>query len=155
MASLTAGGINMYQAGNVGGGTRVGSTGGATTNNVSGGQSNTGNNATSNLTRAQNRNIETLNNVVNNNLTELDFSGTLRDLQGNPVPKPGGGFWDHRTEMVQSYNALQGIKNGLEGSLLNPNLEPAVRTTLQNELNRTINYINTIDLLFEPFGGVK
>ena len=52
------------------------------------------------LTRAQRRNVETLNNVIDNNLQAGDFSGTLRDLQGNPVPKPGGGFWDHRQEMV-------------------------------------------------------
>ncbi|MBA4538188.1 hypothetical protein H1Z61_13850, partial [Bacillus aquiflavi] len=52
------------------------------------------------LTRAQKRNVEALNNVIANNLKDHDFSGTLRDLQGNPVPKPSGGFWDHKTEMI-------------------------------------------------------
>jgi RHS repeat-associated protein len=112
-------------------------------------------NITNQLTRAQQRNVQTLDNVVRNNLTRNDFSGTLRDLQGNPVPRPGGGFWDHRTEMVQSYNSLQGVRRGLEGSLNNPNLDSAVRTFLQGELNRANTYINMIDDLFWPFGGVR
>jgi len=107
------------------------------------------------LTRAQKRNVETLNNIINNNLKEHDFSGTLRDLQGDPVPKPGGGFWDHKTEMVQSYNSLQGIKQGLEGSLQNPNLDPEIQAFLQEELSKANSYINQIEELFKPYGGVK
>ena len=37
---------------------------------------------TVNVTRAQLRNLETLDNIVNKHLTDKDFSGTLRDLQG-------------------------------------------------------------------------
>nr|MBP9479668.1 hypothetical protein [Sebaldella sp.] len=107
------------------------------------------------LSRAQNRNVKTLNNVIKENLKEHDFSGTLRDLQGDPVPKEGGGFWDHKTEMIQSYDALNGVKRGLEGSLENPNLDIAVKNYLQNELDKTNFYINKIEKLFEPFGGVK
>jgi hypothetical protein len=107
------------------------------------------------LTRAQKRNVETLNNVIENNLKEHDFSGTLRDLQGNPVPNPNGGFWDHKTEMIQSYDALTGVKKGLEGSLKNPNLTPEVSEFLQGELNKANSYIQKIDDLFEPYGGVK
>ena len=107
------------------------------------------------LSRAQKRNVQTLNNVIENNLKEHDFSGTLRDLQGNPVPKPNGGFWDHKTEMVQSYNALIGVRNGLEGSLKNPNLSPEVSKFLQGELDKTNIYIQKIEDLFAPFGGVK
>lgn len=29
----------------------------------------------------------------------MDFSGMLRDVKGNPVPKPGGGFWGNLGEM--------------------------------------------------------
>jgi len=107
------------------------------------------------LTRAQQRNVRTLDNVINNNLTESDFSGTLRDLQGDPVPNRSGGFWDHRTEMVQSHSSLQGVRSGLEGSLRNPNLDPAVRDFLQSELNRANSYIDMIEDLFRPFGGVR
>jgi hypothetical protein len=107
------------------------------------------------LTHAQQGNVTTLGNVIKNNLKSTDFSGALRDLQGNPVPKPGGGFWDHKTEMVQSYKALQGVQRGLQGSLNNPNLDPAVRTFLQDELNKANSYIDMIDDLFRPFGGVR
>lgn len=107
------------------------------------------------LSRSQKRNVETLNNVIENNLKDHDFSGTLRDLQGNPVPKPNGGFWDHKTEMVQSYKALTGVQNGLEGSLKNPNLSPDVVKFLESELNKTNTYIQKIEDLFAPFGGVK
>jgi len=73
-----------------------------------------------------------------NALTTHDFSGTLRDLQGNPVVRPGGGFFDHKTEMIQSFDALHGIKRGLEGSLRNPNIDVATREFLQRELNRAL-----------------
>lgn len=36
-----------------------------------------------------------------------DFSGTLRDLQGNPVPNGNGGYFNHLGEMRDSYKALQ------------------------------------------------
>jgi hypothetical protein len=58
------------------------------------------------LTRAQKRNTDTLKNVIKNNLTPGDFSGTLADLKGTPIPKPGGGFWDHATEMRQSVHCV-------------------------------------------------
>ena len=93
--------------------------------------------------------------ILGQDLRPSDFSGTLRDLRGNPVPKPGGGYWDHRTEMVQSHNALNRIKNSLEGSLRNPNLDNSTRQFLQSELNRANSYLNHIEELFRPFGGVR
>lgn len=67
------------------------------------------------LSRAQTRNFETLDNIVNKHLTGKDFSGTLRDLQGNPVPKPGGGYWNHLQEMKDSFSGLVKITKGIEG----------------------------------------
>ena len=90
------------------------------------------------LSRAQRRNIIALDNIIENNLTDNDFSGTLADLQGNPIPKKNGGFWDHLTEMRQSYKALLNIKRGLEGSLQNPNLPPEVREFLMDKLEAQI-----------------
>jgi len=107
------------------------------------------------LTRAQSRNINTLKNIIENNLTDGDFSGTLADLQGKPILKPGGGFWDHLTEMKQSYTGLQSIKSGLEGSLQNPNLAIEVRAVLQGNLDKANFYINKIKELFASFGGIK
>ncbi|WP_433938581.1 WXG100 family type VII secretion target [Paenibacillus lautus] len=107
------------------------------------------------LSRAQNRNLETLDNIVDKHLTEMDFSGTLRDLQGNPVPKRDGGYWNHLQEMQDSYKGLSKIKRGLEGSLQNPNLSDSTRKTLQDALNKANLNLRKIEDLFEPFGGLK
>ncbi|MBU5348010.1 WXG100 family type VII secretion target [Paenibacillus lautus] len=107
------------------------------------------------LSRAQKRNLETLDNIVDKHLTEMDFSGTLRDLQGNPVPKKDGGYWNHLQEMQDSYKGLSKIKRGLEGSLQNPTLSDSTRKTLQDALNKANLNLKKIEDLFEPFGGLK
>ena len=107
-----------------------------------------------NLSRAQKRNLETLDNIVEGHLTEKDFSGTLRDLQGNPVPKPGGGYWNHLKEMKDSYKGLNKIKKGLEGSLKNPNMNESERKILQEALDKVNTYIKKIEDLFSSYGGI-
>ncbi|WP_193748516.1 polymorphic toxin type 28 domain-containing protein [Paenibacillus sp. PAMC 26794] len=107
------------------------------------------------LSRAMKKNLKTLDNIVNKHLTEKDFSGTLRDLQGNPVPKPEGGYWNHLHEMQNSYQGLIKIKRGLTGSLQNPNLSGSVKKTLQDGLDKANKYLKKIEDLFEPFGGIK
>ncbi|MCG7409114.1 polymorphic toxin type 28 domain-containing protein [Paenibacillus sp. ACRRX] len=107
------------------------------------------------LSRAQKRNLITLDNIVNKHLTGMDFSETLRDLKGNPVPKPEGGYWNHLQEMRDLFKGLSKIKRGLEGSLQNPNLSDITRKTLQNALNKANKNLIKIENLFEPFGGVK
>jgi len=77
-------------------------------------------------------------------------ASTLKDLQGDPVPKSGGGFWDHKT----SYDALKEVKNGIEGSLQNSNLDTNVRTFLELELGKADSYIQRIENLFNLFGGI-
>ena len=57
--------------------------------------------------------------------------------------------------MMQSYSALQSVKEGLEGSLKNPNLDANVRNFAQEELNKANAYINKIEDLFRPFVGVE
>ncbi|MCT6942579.1 MAG: polymorphic toxin type 28 domain-containing protein [Metasolibacillus sp.] len=92
--------------------------------------------------------------MVNKHLTDKDFSGTLRDLQGNPVPKPGGGYWNHLQEMQDSYKGLVKIRKGLEGSVKNPNLDAETRKVLQDGLDKANKNIKKIEDLFEPFGGI-
>ncbi|MGE7945510.1 contact-dependent growth inhibition system immunity protein [Lysinibacillus sp. NPDC093688] len=108
-----------------------------------------------NLSRAQKRNLETLDNIVEGHLKDSDFTGTLRDLQGNPVPKPGGGYWNHLKEMKDSYKGLNKIKKGLEGSLKNPNLDETERKILQEALDKVNRYIKKIEDLFSGYGGMK
>ena len=47
------------------------------------------------------------------------------------------------------------LKGGVEGSLKNPNLSSIDREILQNNLNRTNAYIQRIEELFKPFGGIN
>jgi len=117
----------------------------------------TSNNASSapTLTTSQQASVNKVNNVIANNLTPDDFSAVLRELQGNPIAKPGGGFWDHITEMTQSYTALKQAADSLRGSLLNPNLNSASRQLLQSQLDSAVSFIEQIENLFQPFGGIE
>lgn len=107
------------------------------------------------LTDAQKSRLNSLNNTINDHLTESDFSGTLRDLQGDPVPNGKGGYFDHAGEMRDSYRSLQKIRDGLEGSLKNPNLSDVDRRLLQEGLDKANSYIKRIEELFDPYGGIN
>lgn len=43
----------------------------------------------------------------------------------------------------------------LAGSLQNPNLAPDVRAFIQGKYDSIINYINIIEEMFAPYGGIK
>ncbi|MDO4305147.1 MAG: polymorphic toxin type 28 domain-containing protein [Bacillota bacterium] len=107
------------------------------------------------LTDAQKSRLSALDNTINDHLTDGDFSGTLRDLQGNPVPNGRGGYFDHLEEMQDSYKSLQKIKKALEGSLKNPNLSDTDRALLQKGLDKANSYISKIEELFDPYGGIN
>ena len=107
------------------------------------------------LTPAQLSRLQTLKNTIQNHLTEGDYKGTLRDLQGNPVPNGRGGFFDHVSEMKNSYKALLKIQRGLKGSLSNPNLSPEDRMTIIRALGDAERHIDMIRELFNPYGGIK
>ena len=106
------------------------------------------------LTRSQRNHVETMRNTIRDHLTEDDFSGTLRELNGERIPKGNGLYWDHINEMRNSHTSLIRARTGLEGSLQNPNMDPTVRNFLQGEVNRATHYINRIENLFRPFGGI-
>ncbi|MBM7615103.1 RHS repeat-associated core domain-containing protein [Alkaliphilus hydrothermalis] len=98
---------------------------------------------TVNLSRSQQKHIDKLDNLIKDHLKETDFSGALRDLQGNPVSKPGGGYWDHLGEMQDTLTGLQRVQKGLEGSL--NNLDSATRQFLQESLDSASQYIQRIN----------
>ena len=120
-----------------------------------GGSSASGQGTKNTLTDAQKSRLNSLDNTINDHLTEGDFSGTLRDLQGNPVPNGKGGYFDHLGEMKDSYKSLKKIKKALEGSLKNPNLSDVDRALLQEGLNKANSYITRIEELFKPYGGIN
>ena len=110
---------------------------------------------TSNLTDAQKSTLNTVLNTVTHHLTEMDYSGVIRDLAGDPVPNGKGGFFDHVHEMKDSYKGLKKAKRSLEGSLKNPNLGQHERALLEDALKTTNEHIQRIDEMFEPYGGIE
>ena len=106
------------------------------------------------LTRSQKKAIESAENTINDHLKESDLSAALNDLQGNPIEKPGGGYWNHAQEVRDAYPSLKRAKNTLEGSLKNPNLEPDVRNYIQSKYDTITEYMTRIEDLFAPYGGI-
>ena len=107
------------------------------------------------LSRTQAKNIEKLDNLINDHLKDTDFSGTLRDLQGDPVPNGEGGYWDHLQEMLDTYKGLYKVYEALGRNLKNPNLSESARTTLESAYQTAEDYIFKIWELFEPYGGIE
>ena len=88
-------------------------------------------------------------------MPQKGFSGTLRDLHGDPVLNGRGEYYDHVGEMRDSYILLQKIVKALHCSLRNLNLSDGDRVLLQEGLDKSMSYINRIEELFEPFGGIN
>jgi hypothetical protein len=99
----------------------------------------------SKLTKVQQRRIDKIDRIINDHLTEKDIQGLTRDLSANPVPKPGGGSWQHLKEVTE---ALKGLKNeiqGLKGSLRNPRLDPMAANDIQCAIDKAQNYITRVE----------
>lgn len=58
-------------------------------------------------------------------------SVALGDLQGNPIAKPNGGYWNHVQEVQDAYTGLIRAEKTLAGSLQNPDLAPDARAFIQ------------------------
>jgi filamentous hemagglutinin len=62
------------------------------------------------LSQGQQRAVSKIDNILNS-FKDSDITGTLKDMAGDPVPKPGGGYWDHLKEMN---DMLRGLRNHAE-----------------------------------------
>ena len=51
------------------------------------------------MRRSQQKAIESADNIINDYLKSSDLSVALGDLQGNPIAKPNGGYWNHAQEV--------------------------------------------------------
>lgn len=109
------------------------------------------------LTPAQKKSIKRIDNNIQDHLTDGDFSGTKRDLEGNPVPKKGqpGKYWNHLDEMLNTYQSLNNSTKSIENSLTNPNLDKKVRVYLESKLKEANLQINKIEHLFDDYGGIQ
>jgi filamentous hemagglutinin len=55
-------------------------------------------------------------NIDSGHLKPHDYTGTLRDMVGNPVPKKTGCYWDHALDMNNSLQGLRKHVNTLRNS---------------------------------------
>jgi filamentous hemagglutinin len=78
------------------------------------------------LSQAQQRAISKIDNIIRDHLTLRDLQGALRDMIGNPVPKPSGGYWDHVREVNEAIRGLWRHLKTLDGVA-----DPAARAARQ------------------------
>jgi hypothetical protein len=64
-------------------------------------------NAENPLSQQAQRAIQKIDNAVRDHVTPGDLAGTGRDMLGNPVPRPAGGFYDHMKEMTETLGGLR------------------------------------------------
>ena len=109
----------------------------------------------SELSRSQQKSIESADNIINDHLKSSDLSAALGDLQGNPIAKPNGGYWNHAQEVKDAYTGLVRAEKTLAGSLQNPNLTPDARAFIQGKYDSIVNYMSIIEEMFAPYGGMN
>ncbi|VUC87390.1 filamentous hemagglutinin family protein [Raoultella terrigena] len=95
------------------------------------------------LNQKQESAIKKIDNTIKNALKGHDITGTLKDMDGNPVPKDNGGYWDHMQEMK---NTLRGLKNHAD-TLKNVNNPEA-----QAAYGRATDAINKIESALKGHG---
>lgn len=97
---------------------------------------------TSKLTQGEKKALNKINNILIK-LNDGDFTGTLKDMDGHPVPKPEGGYWNHLKEMNDT---LRGLRNHAE------TLKDLNDPTAQAARQRALDAINRIESAFKGVG---
>ncbi|HDL8287297.1 TPA: VENN motif pre-toxin domain-containing protein [Yersinia enterocolitica] len=95
------------------------------------------------LNQKQESSIRKIDNAIKHALKDHDIAGTLKDMDGNPVPKKDGGYWDHMQEMQ---NTLRGLRNHAD-TLKNVNNPEA-----QAAYGRATDAINKIESALKGHG---
>jgi len=83
-------------------------------------------NAEQKLNQKQESSIRKFDNLIKNSIKDHDITGTLKDMDGNPIIKPdsGGKYWNHMKEMQDTLNGLRNHANTLK-NLNNPEAQAA------------------------------
>lgn len=84
------------------------------------------------LTQAESSAVSKINNILTKNFKQGprgDISGAIHDMVGNPIPKPGGGTWDHVQDLG---NMLRGLRNN--AAALSNATDPAAVAARQQAL---------------------
>jgi filamentous hemagglutinin len=78
------------------------------------------------LNQKQESSIKKIDNLVRNSVKDHDITGTLKDMNGNPIIKPDGSgkYWNHMKEMQDTLNGLRNHANTLK-SVNNPEAQAA------------------------------
>ncbi|HCT2505026.1 TPA: hemagglutinin repeat-containing protein [Aeromonas dhakensis] len=95
------------------------------------------------LNQKQESAIKKIDNTIKNALKDHDITGTLKDMDNNPVPKDNGGYWDHMQEMQ---NTLRGLRNHAD-TLKNVN-NPEAKAAY----GRATDAINRIESAIKGYG---
>jgi len=64
--------------------------------------------------------------LIKNSIKDHDITGTLKDMDSNPIIKPdsGGKYWNHMKEMQDTLNGLRNHANTLK-NVNNPEAQAA------------------------------
>lgn len=83
-------------------------------------------NAEQKLNQKQESSIRKIDNLIKNSIKDHDITGTLKDMDGNPIIKPdsGGKYWNHMKEMQDTLNGLKNHANTLK-NVNNPEAQAA------------------------------
>lgn len=88
------------------------------------------------LSRSQQKAIVSADNIINDHLKSSGLSAALGNLQGNPIAKPNGGYWNHAQEVKDAYTGL-------------------MRAFIQGKYDLIISYMTTIEEMFASYGGIN
>ncbi|QTT90335.1 filamentous hemagglutinin N-terminal domain-containing protein [Pseudomonas chlororaphis] len=80
------------------------------------------------LNQSQQQSVTKITNSLKN-FKDHDITGTLKDMAGTPVPKEGGGFWNHLKEMNDRLQGLRKHSERLKG-VNNPEAQAARQAAL-------------------------
>ena len=106
------------------------------------------------FTTVQKANIQKVENTIADHLTEEDYRGAIADLEGNPIERRIGGFFNHKQEMMDSFRALKNATESLQKSLDNPNLGENEKQIISTTIKRGADEIAKIETLLKEYGGL-
>ena len=97
------------------------------------------------LNQKQESAMRKIDNLIKNSLKDHDITGSLKDMDNNPIPKPNGSGenWNHMKEMQDTLNGLRNHANTLK-NVNNPEAQAAY--------GRATEAINKIESAIKGYG---
>ncbi len=97
------------------------------------------------LNQKQESAMRKIDNLIKNSLKDHDITGSLKDMDSNPIPKPNGNGenWNHMKEMQDTLNGLRNHANTLK-NVNNPEAQAAY--------GRATETINKIESAIKGYG---